>query len=667
MITDAIDSKIARKPITAGELRAQYRTRGAADGYVRFERMTIVDRLDLAGQLIKYEIHFVDCEFAAEVDLTGARAVAGIHMQGGELGTLQADRLSVGGDLVLEGVQVHGAISLCGARLEGHLRCSGSTISAPEKHAFNARGMAAGGSVLLNERFAATGEVVLSSARIGGSLDLTGATIVSSAGTALEAEDVSVGVSLLLGEAFKAKGTVSLRRAQVVGEIRCGGGRFIAPGRNGLALDAELVKAQSVCMDAMRARGLVKLSGGSVQGRVTCTRGVLRKEGGLALEADGLQCGELRLDRGFRAFGGTSLVGLKASRELNCTDGHFHNPDGVALAADALICDGRVYLNEKFTADGTVSLINAKIAAGLYCSGGTFRRADHSLTASGLTCSGSVFLNDGFHAEGAVDLTDASVGRMVNCRRATIRVFKAPRVQIGSVFDWRLEKPPESVDVSFGEIGLLRDTAHSWPVGTRLSGLTLLAVEETMEPEREAWLAKAANFAPDVYHQLVRIYRDNGQSRESRNMAVACRRERLERDYVPRPARAWNRFLDWSVCYGYDLARPLYVVIVLGLLGTLLFSLARGSQLMQAVNAAPSAHIAADRCTAAYPCFIPPVYSFELFLPVINFRQLNYWLPNASTGWGMALSVYVWFSIVVGWLVCTSLGAGIAQVFSRRD
>jgi hypothetical protein len=73
----------------------------------------------------------------------------------------------------------------------------------------------------------------------------------------------------------------------------------------------------------------------------------------------------------------------------------------------------------------------------------------------------------------------------------------------------------------------------------------------------------------------------------------------------------------------------------------------------------------ADKCTANYPCFYPVVYSAELLLPVVNLRQVQYWLPDTEKPWGIGIMIFTWFTILFGWIGVTALVGGLSRIWQR--
>jgi hypothetical protein len=301
----------------------------------------------------------------------------------------------------------------------------------------------------------------------------------------------------------------------------------------------------------------------------------------------------------------------------------------------------------------------------------------------GMACDGNVYLNDEFKATGGVELMDATVGRELNCEQGNFGKLDASRLTVGAKFDWRPSQLPEMVNVSFANVGLLVDApGRSWPGGgaptnpkTKLVGFTFQDIEERQHDaggEKESakfrinWLEEAS-YAPGVYQQLTRIYRRKGRDREAKDIAIAGLRDRRNRGGLPRAAKYWNWFLDKIVLYGYGMYRPLLILLLAWGAGMVFFYLAKIHGLMEAVSPPTDHSVNANTCTSDYPCFLFPAYALEIFLPVINLRQLNFWLPNAKTGWGMALLVWVWVAIAAGWIITVALAAGIGHLFAQRD
>lgn len=72
-----------------------------------------------------------------------------------------------------------------------------------------------------------------------------------------------------------------------------------------------------------------------------------------------------------------------------------------------------------------------------------------------------------------------------------------------------------------------------------------------------------------------------------------------------------------------------------------------------------------DRC-GNYPCFTPYAYSFQLLIPGVNLQQVDKWTPNGDKGWGLALLIYTWVMIALGWVAGIAVVGGLNNAL-RKD
>jgi len=689
-----------------------------ADGRVR-------GRLDLSGAHLAHAIHFTRCVFEDRVDLTRARADKPVEWDGGQIDSVLADHFSSETDLVIRDVAV-GLISLQSAWVRGDVRLSGSHLLARGGQAICGSDLRVGGTLFLDgEDFHALGEVCLRSARIEGQLNCRRASFSNRSGYSISADHIEVGGDVLLEEGFSADGEVCVQWARV-GRLRATGGSFASATT--CALHADALRAQNgVYLDrGFRATGTVRLVGASITGELCCTEGSFRNPSSRALDAERIVAEDVYLDRGFTACGEVRFNDAEISRQFNATRGEFRNDRSgeYALDCDGLRCGGAVFLNEGFSAAGTVSLRGAGIVSELNCTAGSFiTPGGCALFADGMTTPGNVYLDQAFRAMGEVRFARATIGRQLVCTkglfdnqhgtaldltglitpgdvlanegfRAIGRVrmrnaditrdldfssaqlhggegLDARGIKVGGRLIWKMGQSPEGlVNLSFGQIGRLDDTMTSWLAGIYvLAGLnyrpTMDDKGQLTVDQRIAWLGKTRDYAGTAYEQLAQAYRLSGQESTAEKVSIASLQDLRKRGNLRFRARTWNRFLDWTVGYGYRLHRPFLALLVLGLFGALLYSLGERAGLIYSTGGGLKAP--APACHPGYPCFNPFVYSFQLLIPGLDLRQATYWLPNSdSQPWGVPLMLYTWLMIVLGWVLATAVVAGITQLFRRR-
>ena len=123
-------------------------------------------------------------------------------------------------------------------------------------------------------------------------------------------------------------------------------------------------------------------------------------------------------------------------------------PNG-ALVADRMKVNGSVFLSRslsrEFTAAGTVRLAGADITGQLNLAGARLSASGNggdALIADGMKVGGNVFLDNGFTAVGTVRLPGADIGGLLSCTQAQLdgkdkygRAFAASRMKVGTDVD----------------------------------------------------------------------------------------------------------------------------------------------------------------------------------------------------------------------------------------
>ncbi len=203
------------------------------------------------------------------------------------------------------------------------------------------------------------------------------------------------------------------------------------------------------------------------------------KSRGCALDLGGLTCdGDVFLNGEFHADGQVRLTRATIQRELNCSKGTFSDLGPFtdprrsprALDAEGLTTAGSVYLNE-FRADGEVFLFRSNIAQQLDCAGGTIVNPGRiALDLSGARIYWDVRLISGFRAVGETRLSHTAVGQYLDCLGGESEVcanetaLNASGMRVAGSFIWLPAKTPVGlVNLSFASAGRLVDTPSKWP------------------------------------------------------------------------------------------------------------------------------------------------------------------------------------------------------------
>lgn len=685
---------------------------------------------------VRGEVRLVEATVEGDVNFTNARLTNPDGI------AIDAEHATVGEDLYLDkGFLARGRVRLVGARVTQLVNCTGGTFHSARGPAIEADGLVAAGLRFNREeegrerRFSAEGGIRLNGARISREVLFSGGRITARLGeegpVAIWAENMLADVIYLDHGCEVRGGSIRLGGARI-GRMYCVGGHFYSANGTPIIM-ADGAEFESLFLQSTFLGG-VSLRGAAVRRELNCTGGTLHNPRGKALAADRLTCGHLYLNKHFVANGIVSL--WEATAEfVDCSEGTIHGGRSVqrtptiggyvTAALDLSGVEVRQHvLARRVRVEGGLKLAGAHISGDLDLTDAVVIPGDNGWQRTAVDAQRVAV--DGtlsswplpWHPGAGVDLSNAHVGLL----RADLKSWPSLR----------------RVKVRLASSGLNLK-------GLRYGSLETQGTASVQQ--RLGWLASSSPFSQQPYEELARVYRERGQVSDARRVRLREQKERTRRAGLPPLSKAWNLFLEWTVGYGYRPARIFAALAVFAITGALLFHVAQHNNIMEAVSwqpqrclqlavskqggvvsrqggvvfsggepvalvvppgrtleqyaselpprfsglgkaadrfeTLPPCQIKADQCTNYYPCFHPTIYSVELLIPVVNLRQLTYWLPdmNANTkkdarpgstmgqAWylvGTWYWIYAWIAILFGWVSVTALAAGIGRVW-RTD
>lgn len=409
----------------------------------------------------------------------------------------------------------------------------------------------------------------------------------------------------LLMKNVKVTGLVSLLNADIGGDLVCAGAEFNNSKGYAFCADGLKVKGSVFLSDGFKANGEVRLLDGDIGGMLNCVGAKLENSEGIALNADGLKVnGTVFLRGGLKAVGEFRLLDADIGKDLDCGGSEFDNPKGNAFYADGLKIKGTVFLRNGFKARGEVHLISVDIGGNLECRGGEFDNPN----GGELTCENA-------NIKGTLNLSNIK-GHL-------------------SVLDLALAKAGSLVDDKTGWPDKGKLLIDGFEYGGLLGDATPKSAHERLEWLR---LQPAKRFYPRPYEQLAKIFRDMGKESDAKEIQIAKQDDLRKSGELGLIDWCWNGFLGLTIGHGYRTERALAFLIVLWLFGGWVFGRANNKGIM----------LCSKECGGQ--TFSPLMYSLDVLLPVINFHQKDYFLPDANTPYGNRVRKYFWFQIFVGWI-----------------
>jgi hypothetical protein len=673
---------------------------------IDIEGADIFASLDLRLAKIEVPLRFSNCQFhkalllkqaeLKELDLSGSQISSSdeVNFPGNppEPTSISAKGIKVEGSIYLSnGFKAEGCVVLYSAEIGANLECTNATFSNSNGYALLAPDINVKGSVFLDQA-QASGCVILYGAEIGANLECTNATFSNSNGNALLATDINVKGSVFLNQA-QASGCVDLQGAEIGGGLGCTNSKF--ESSNGYALLAQSINVKgSVFLDQAQASGCVDLCSAEIGGGLVCTNATFSNSNGNALLAQSINVkGSVFLDQA-QASGGVSLQGAEIGGGLFCPNATFSNSNGYALLAQSINVKGSVFLSNQFQADGCVSLSSAEIGANLVCTNATFSNSNgNALLAQSINVKGSVFL-DQAQASGCVSLYGGEIGVNLECTNSKfessngnallaqsinvkgsvslnqaqasgcVSLYSAEiggTLQINNVGDL---KDKFILNLQFAKVKTVNFYKNSFPnpgnlyingLVYDLLGTGSLNTYNARELLEWLELQPDENFSFQPYTQLAKVLQSSGKENIATQILIA--KENRRYDIIENPLeKLWGEILRIIIAYGYRPWRVFIWATAIIYIGYCFFDHGYKYNLIYPTDK-ECINIKIGKCKN-YPKFDALVYSVDVFLPIIDLRLKNAWLPKADDAYGRNLRYYFWFQTLAGWVLTTIWVAG---------
>ena len=611
---------------------------------VRLRGARVTGRLDLMGATVGYALVCESCYFEKPVRFVESTTKT-VRIVGSRLPSFNGARMRTDGILNFFDSRVEAGIRLDRAKVTGEVTLRGTSVGAnADGLAVAADGLTVDGNLECNGGFTAHGVVRVRGARLTGSLTMDDARLIGTGPVALDARNLSVDGWFIARRAV-VNGEFGVTNARIAGWLDLSGSVLRNPGRAAFGAGGLTVGGGLWCHLGYTVEGEMRLVGARLGGNLTLTDAALSNPGGAALNLDRAALGELNAS-GLTVTGGqVSMAGTEIAGRLNLDRARLDDgPDGMALAADGL--SAQTLLMEDLHARGSVVVRTARIAGRISLVRAVLSASDTALRLSRTEVGADVFCTE-MTAEGRVKLTGARVERHLSLHE--VRLVNPH----GAALDMRAVRAGEltvrgtvegAVELHHARIGVLRDDPDRWPSTLYLDGLTYEALEPRLPAGRRLeWLSRDPDGCPpQPYEQLADLYARIGQPVEARRVLYA--RELHQRDAKTTIGRIWSTLQDITVGYGYRPWRAMLWLALLLVLGSVMYGVA------------PPRPLKAGEA----PHFNPVVYTLDLLLPIVDLGQQSAFNPAGPEQW------FSYLLVAGGWILATTIAAGIARVITRR-
>lgn len=620
------------------------------------ETAILADGLKLGGPWILRA-----AKVSGETRFAGARIGGGLLWEDAELTSptvaLNADGATGEGVWVLRRAKISGSVRVRGFSVKA-IDAQNLSITASGE-AFNARGADVASDLVLDGARIA-GSVLLGRGRIGGELSARGAEI---AGTGPEWAIAGAGLIVDQGvnlAGAKLSGGLSLAGARISQGILANDVTIQGPGR---AIEADVLHlGGNWIMRNGKIKGSIRFAGAQIEGQVGFTASQIEGGGDLAIRADGAEiAGGWFMGRA-QIRGLVRLPAARVGNEMRLRDTTITVTSGPALFANGVRIARELVLDGGFGATGAIALDHAQVDGTIDLSG--------SRIVSAKLARGDAPTNSNYdpvleqrYDEIAISLVDARADRLVMPHAADDRprgIVDLSRAHVGSYEDAAQAWPPPARGRGAekrGRTGDGRDIDHlvldgflyehlENPAGQPGDEAPKARSERNAAVMRTRWLEGQSatdldrHFKPQAWMQVARRLSAQGYHDEAREIAIARRRRQRRSVSTGHMQRLQNWLLDVFALYGFNPWRTVIWMAVLVLSFGAVWSLAAQGCAQsdckdeQVFVMALKGNFGQNdaKSEANYPPFSPLAYSFDVFVPFVDFGYEGHWRPRLGYG-----------------------------------
>lgn len=353
------------------------------------------------------------------------------------------------------------------------------------------------------------------------------------------------------------------------------------------------------------------------------------------------------------------------------------------IKGDRLKASGSIHLRNDFEARGKVGLVSVEVGGSLSCEGGKFLGEKIALDLQGAMIK-AVLIREGTMIEDASIRVSCEITGTLDLAGATIQSLN---------IDQESWQTPRKITLDGCQYQRFGGDISTFDTQFWLDGFLGQQKFDAVEPIK---------FKPFAHNQLAKVLIAMGFEEEARAVNIDRRKRNLKAEIArarkgctPKEALAllWRLFAGFVTDHGYRPGMAAIYMILLGVLGAGVFQIAANKGIMAPTDPLIY-HVSqptADRqkvmdicrkdwtkitCAPVLPAehseFSSLAYSFDVLLPIINFRQQEDWAPRVvdlkgnRIMFGWFTRAFEWAHTGAGWLLSLLLVSGVTGII-RRD
>ena len=621
--------------------------------FVEPETAIVLDHARIDGPLL-----IRGAEIRGELRLPGARISGGVLAEESKLSN---DTTAI----VADGIQVDGPVVFNNAEIKGRLQFRGSEIKALLMNRSRISGQE---PAIIAESLKVDGDFSFSNALIRGGITLNNAQILGQL-QAAHAEIRGSGFSVSGAGVYVRQGW-NMTGASLHGALRIDGahiGKTFVANKLKIATDAQAISANVIhvagdwIMRGADLSGSIRIPGADIEGQLALTDSTI-KSGILAIRADGCRIrGGWYMGRA-RITGRIRFPAAIIDNQVRFKGSEFNVVQGPAIVLSGSRIKRDLILSDGFKATGGIVLDQTEVDGVVDFQGSNIECAYHYRSGTTVSLRDQDELVAIFDRT-AVSFVDARLGRLQMPEKPEFRpvgIIDFSRAQVGTFEDYADAWPPpvdrkrpKETGRSLDELGLDIDhlilDGFSYEHLENPSGLLPgdpRSRSMSTAKSRLNWLFGQSeidlydHFKPQAWVQLSKRLDAQGFHEDARQLSIERRRWHRRSQSVKKLTQLQSYLLDLFALFGFNPWRTIgwmcvFVILFSGIWYTAAMNCTRSGCTDETVYVRSEyGRFSGDPATfqRTYPQFHALAYSFDLFIPIINFGYQDYWRPNIRYG-----------------------------------
>ncbi|MGC4761852.1 hypothetical protein ACLQ20_03215 [Micromonospora sp. DT46] len=369
---------------------------------------------NIAGDVLFRETSFETPSQLFSIDLGGAR---------------------IASDLALDQLIANRSVHLHNASISGDITFTGANLDCPGTVALSGKQMIVGGSILFTKNFRCNGAIYLEGAKVDGQVILTGARVVRPDDIALDLDHTTIRLGATADRA-RFEGTVRLHHARIGCQLSFSNAQIIrCRDKKAISADHIIVEGSAAMNGGFRSEGLVHMHGAQIECNLSLSEARILTDKGPAFTLDGASIGGTLYGNNCDFQGYLDLEGATVMGLVSLKSAKLAANNSVALDIRRADVRGGIFATGGFSAQGMVSLADAKVAVGIDFSDARIANPrKKALNSAGLVLTGN-FVCNRIEVDGLVDLAAAVIDGDVSLADATLNGVPLEEASRGTEVD----------------------------------------------------------------------------------------------------------------------------------------------------------------------------------------------------------------------------------------